>query len=166
MSLDWDLTRIKDHETVCWHVETDPEEIKRIKRAFMVTYSELPDGSLKVMESVTNVLILAMVQLGCKGEITEKNVEQVIDQMALLQRDTGALLLRSEGGPFYVTPADVRKHIGLRTNVTGAWNTPAAFRRRAWEKAVESARKWLDEQAVKQGEPSESDEEEADDPRR
>lgn len=51
------------------------------------------------------------------GEITEKNVHKVTARIMAYQAVAGAYL-RYKGEPVYVTPEDIRRFIGLRTNAS------------------------------------------------
>jgi hypothetical protein len=89
MSLNWDLTRIADHESVCWVPEYEGS-----------TYRTLND--------ITEHLIWSTITVGM-GEITDANWEEFFTRERMAWHVYGGIK---------VTPADVRAHIGLRTNVT------------------------------------------------
>lgn len=91
MSLDFDLTEIPDYENVCYY----------------------PDGQMNV---VTNAIIFAMMGTHTGGEITAKNAEEVFVRISILERIHGPYLTMKGGEPRPITLADVRAHVGLKTN--------------------------------------------------
>jgi len=95
MSLNWDIRNIKDNETVCRD----------------------EDGSLA---AITEILILATMSVGI-GALTDKSWMDFYVRLNVIQRE-GALLRDSDGKDVYITPANVKAHIGLRTNVTNETN--------------------------------------------
>lgn len=153
MSLNFDLTDIADHESVCWDHITDPERVEHIKTHgpgggfFPPKWFVEDDGTVKVMNSITHQLIFAMLELGVKGKITASNVDEVITQVAITQRLRGPYLRRREGGEWidvYITEEDIRRHIGLRTNAFGSGNTLRGFKERMWKQLREDALGWLE----------------------
>lgn len=95
MSLDWNLEDIKDWETV----------------------TRTEDGT---MNPVTHALIMSTMGVGM-GSITEANADEFAWRLDLYQHWFGALLVDVEDGEFtahVVSPAEVRQHIGLHTNVS------------------------------------------------
>jgi hypothetical protein len=117
MSLNWDLTRIEDHEELCFeevrdengNVETDPETGKPCYR----------------LNPLTEALIFATMYLQL-GEITEANYEEFWWRARLysLTTDRKMLMRRitdDEGNETieHVDPSleDVQRHIGLQCNV-------------------------------------------------
>jgi hypothetical protein len=150
MSLNWDLMKIDNHETVCWEHITDPTRCASIKQNgtggwFAPAWFEEDDGTVKVMRPKTNALIWMMMNLGCKGVITDKNVDLVVEQVAIWQRVGGAFMgerVNNQMFDVYITEQDVRDHIGLRTNCFS--NTPRQFKERVWKLLKEEAMKWLD----------------------
>lgn len=90
MSLDWDLSKIEDRDTVC-----------RVTDA---------DGN-KVMSPATHALIWSTMAVGL-GQITEKNAEVFYARVSYWEA------LRNIPQDERITPTDVQAHIGLRTNVS------------------------------------------------
>lgn len=88
MSLDYNLTKIKDRD--------------------------LSDEGW----AVTQAIIFSCLNTGI-GEITEKNAAEFYARMAICERVMGPMLTSFDGGitPRYITPDEVRAHIGLHTNV-------------------------------------------------
>jgi hypothetical protein len=102
MSLDWNISEIKDHETMCFE---DRIHAGRKKSC---------------LSAVTESIIWYTIGVGL-GEITEKNIEEWMFRMKCIDLTIGALLTVCEDdGPKYVAISEdtVRKHIGLKTNVT------------------------------------------------
>lgn len=102
MSLDWDLSAIKDHETLCWLPD--------------------PNGNDGVMlNPITHAIILSTLNVGI-GEITEWNALEFYTRLSMAERVYGPMLTNHDEEsdtfePRYLTAAEVRAHIGLRTNV-------------------------------------------------
>ena len=102
MSLNWDIRDIKDFEKTCKDEEG-------------------------VLSAKTHVLILSTMVVGI-GSITEKNWTDFYVRLNIIQRESHALLQDGEGNAVYYTPADVKAHIGLWTNVSNETNA-AWFKR-------------------------------------
>ena len=83
------------------------------------------DGQLN---PVTQALVFNAMAIGI-GEITERNVEEVYIRTAMADAVYGAPLRGPAGGAVHLTLADIRRHIGLTTNVFPA-ETAAQFGRR------------------------------------
>lgn len=99
MSLNWNLSKIANHETLAWDEA----------------------GTLKPR---TEALIWSTMAIDM-GEITAKNVNEFWRRLDLYQHEVGALLGNANGDIFF-TRDDVVAHIGLKTNVTeksaSVWN--------------------------------------------
>ena len=124
MPLHWNLTKIADHEKVCYDDR---------------------DGK-KYMNPVTETLIYHTMTVGI-NQITEKNVEEFFLREEAVATVLGAPLVKSsdlcssdgtvleEGrGPFEnvkITLAEIRQHIGLHTNASNM--TLAAFKKHMGE---------------------------------
>lgn len=105
MSLDCDLTKIKDYETLCWR-QPEPGEIEANDHTMfgrMVT----EDG--RIQNPVTHALIFGCMSIGI-GEITEQNYEEWFIRYRSL-----SFLYPDHPDP--ITLEDVKAHIGLTTNV-------------------------------------------------
>ena len=116
MALNWDVSKIKDFEEVCFLYHED-------------------DGRRKV-KGVTNALIWHTMLVGM-GQITEKNYEKffVRSQMAVrATRNYPVSAITEDGGYEHrgFTLAEIRAHIGLSTNAST--DTKAKFKKRvvAW----------------------------------
>ena len=95
MSLNFNLTKIKNSKTVC--------------------YRPVEDGDYE-MHPVTHAIIFATMAIGM-GEITEKNHEEFFDRISKWEKVGGAFLQDGNGKPRKLTIEDIEKHIGLTTNV-------------------------------------------------
>jgi hypothetical protein len=76
---------------------------------------------------ITESVIFATMAVGM-GKITEDNAVEFANRVALVQQINGAYLNKSAKGtnltsPYYVTLEDVKKRIGLRTNVSNESHT-------------------------------------------
>jgi hypothetical protein len=99
MSLNWDLSGIKNQKELCW-----------------VEAGLNPHGQPQVkMHPTTETLIFLMLAIEI-GEITEKNWEEWFVRARVWEKAMGAL--RHDGKEdFPTTPEEVKAHIGLKTNV-------------------------------------------------
>lgn len=116
MSLDWNLKNVKD-QSVCWRTATE---------------NNIPIGEEKgkqYMTALTQMMIYVTMAVDI-GEITVKNAEEFYGRVVLLEKLRGARLKKWDASTKthvdrYITPADVRAHIGLTTNVSkvafGVW---------------------------------------------
>lgn len=115
MSLNWNLSKIANHETLAWE----------------------QDGTMKAR---TEALIWSTMAVDI-GRITEKNVDEFWRRLDLYQHAVGALL-GNANGPIYFTRDDVVAHIGLSVNVSDT--SPAAWNRRfskiLFDRAVDAQR--------------------------
>lgn len=94
MSLDFNLSKIKDWKTTCYFDHgTDESRLK----------------------GVTETLIWAALFIGI-GEITETNAEEFFIRVRIYEKVTGALRRKGDE-PVFVSYQDVLDHIGLTTNV-------------------------------------------------
>jgi len=106
MSLNWDITKIEDSDEYCWvdvegAFDDDGEQQQRL--AYL-----------------TEAIILSMMTVGIP-EITEKNWEEYYTRVHAMESVNGALLRHknTETGEVSdrpLTPEDIEKHIGLKTN--------------------------------------------------
>ncbi len=88
MALNWDLSKIKNRA-----------EIQKGNEA-----------------AITDQMIWFTMFAGI-GEITEANAGEFYARVHLIEKLSGAFLYRDKE-PMYITPADVRRRIGLKTNVS------------------------------------------------
>jgi hypothetical protein len=89
MSLNYNLTKIKNHDTVCFRIDSDGEER---------------------MRPVTNLLIWSTMSVDL-GEITAKNVDEWLFRLKAIG------LIYQEESQLKVTREQLVAHIGLTTNV-------------------------------------------------
>lgn len=94
MALTWDITGIKDYEQVC-RVEHDGKSY---------------------LNPVTEGLIFSTMYIEL-GSITEKNWKEFYRRIHVWERAVGPILLSSTDKIPYMTPQNIRDHIGLRCNV-------------------------------------------------
>ncbi len=90
MSLDWNASKVADYETL---------------------------HSTDEGWAVTQALVFGSIGTGM-GTITEENAAEVFARIALIERLHGAFLQSSEG-PVNITLDDVKRRVGLSTNVFG-----------------------------------------------
>lgn len=108
MSLNWDLSEIKDYETVCFNVSTDVE-----------TGEETRSLSAK-----TNALIMQtmITGLGKDWTLDADFAPEMYARVKLIEKIHGALCYRiteqGEREDVYFTIEDIRAHIGLSTNAS------------------------------------------------
>lgn len=89
MSLNYNLTKIKNHDTVCFSVDSKGEER---------------------MRSITNLLIWSTMSVDL-GEITAKNIDEWLFRLKAIG------LIYQEESQLNVTREQLVAHIGLSTNV-------------------------------------------------
>jgi hypothetical protein len=109
MSLNWNLTNIKNYEELCWQKNED-DTVK--------------------LNVVTESLIFIGMAIGI-GKITEDNASEVFGRISMYEKLFGATMcvFNDKGKEqVFITPEDVNAHIGLSTNVSK--ETEASFRKR------------------------------------
>jgi hypothetical protein len=96
MGLDFKLTKIKDHETVCWIGEGDDARMNPKTEAiiFMTMFTDVGWG------------------------LSDGNIEEFIARATLWEKVNGALV-GNQDGPMLLTREDMLAHVGLWTNVAG-----------------------------------------------
>lgn len=115
MSLNWDLTKIKNYKELCWEKNED-------------------DAS--ILNPVTESLIWLTMGIGI-GNITEDNASEVYCRVAMYEKLFGTMLSYwkdSKKVSVAITPEDIYNHIGLSTNVSK--ETDAAWRKRTVQNFV------------------------------
>lgn len=121
MSLDWDLSGIKNYKELCWGPATDEE-------------------GYKLLNGVTDGLIWKTMSVGM-GRITEKNYEEFFMRLCMIDVATeggeGPLntwVTDEDGkktrGKRHYTLKEVYDHIGLSTNVSSM--TRNQFKAKIW----------------------------------
>ena len=109
MSLNWDLTKIKNYEELCW--EKNEDDTVRLN-------------------PVTDSLIWISMAIGI-GKFTEEMAPEIYARISMYEKLFGAMMCKfGDNGKesVYLTPEDVNNHIGLSTNV--GKDTMASFRKR------------------------------------
>jgi len=96
MALSWWVEDIEDFKNVVWRGSEDD-----------------PDGV--TMNPVTHGLIFLTISVGL-GEITDSNADEFYARAHIVEQLHGAMC-RIGGEEVYLTPQEVKQHIGLRTNV-------------------------------------------------
>lgn len=115
MSLDWDLTKIKNYKELCWEKNED---------------------DTSTLNPVTESLIWLTMGIGI-GKITEDNASEVYCRVAMYEKLFGTMLSYWKDGEkvsVAITPEDIHSHIGLSTNV--GKETDAAWRKRTIQNFV------------------------------
>lgn len=107
MTLDFDLSKIENRDTVCKNKEGE-------------------------LSAVTHTLIFAGLVTGI-NEITDKNWPEFYARLNIYERLFGSYLRDKDGNEVVFTPQDIRDHIGLRTNVNPLSKT--AFKNNIFERA-------------------------------
>jgi len=147
MSLNWNISRVRDFATVCYDRRTfsTPEEATAFVRAetsFMapnwaVDRDDTSGRTATRLSVTTNMLIWASMLVGLPT-ITEKNAERWHKRLATVEARNGAYRTR-DGEDLLFTLEEVKAHIGLSTNVST--ETDAAFRAKVARWDREAARR-------------------------
>lgn len=131
MSLNWSLTKIKDHKTVCYEYREKSAE-----------YGIFESGDC--MKALTDALIWATMAVDI-GEITEKNAEEFHWRVKELEETYNQPFLRylDDNGEVQkrpITLEEVRAHIGLSTNVMTISRKQWIAKMLKWQKREMEAR--------------------------
>lgn len=110
MSLNFDLTKIKNGAEVC--------------------YEDDGEGN-RVHTARTQAIIWMCLHIGI-GEITERNAEEYWTRTYAWETALGASMRDGEGNPVPLTLPDVRAYVGLTTNVFPK-ESEAAFAKKLWQ---------------------------------
>jgi hypothetical protein len=105
MSLNWDLTKCP-----AWKATGKKSEEGKPLHAM-----HLPDGT-EIPWGITNALIWATMGIGLGWDIGKK-LDEFVFRIEAYQRVFGALC-HKDGEDLWVTPAQVRAHAGMSTNVS------------------------------------------------
>lgn len=117
MSLDFNVTKVADHEKVTtayrWRDKDNAEHVT----------DELPDPSecdpeavIRIWHPLTESLVWRTM-LVHMGEITEENAAEFYARSKMASRITEQKPMYMDGKPYDFTLEDVKSHIGLTTNV-------------------------------------------------
>ncbi len=121
MSLNYDFTGIDGYETVCWIMD---------------------DEGNKVINPITDALVWATLSIGI-GEITAANVDEWHSRLWAMDAVYGPSLYNVDDDgtrtPRPITVAEIRAHVGLKTNVFPKVTAPA-FARKLAEHLYDRAR--------------------------
>lgn len=99
MSLDWDLSKVKDMETVCFEFNKGPGETVAKRH----------------LNPITEAIIWGTIAIEM-GQITEKNYYEFWMRLSMNDLVYGPRIGYRKGSRS-ITLEEVRKHIGLSTNV-------------------------------------------------
>ena len=121
MSLDFNLTKIKDYKTVCYQEfkgTREEMEARMQAQTFFSGWRWSDDGqSLIRLHPTTEALIFSTMTIMI-GEITEKNWKDVLLRLRMYESTFEALRLQGEERePVFFTAEEVKAHIGLKVNV-------------------------------------------------
>lgn len=111
MSLNWNVTKIKNHEKLCWVRDNSVPE------------TEWTDKKGWKMNPITDVLIWITIAVDM-GEITEKNAKEFYWRLRFREMFLNYKTLNATNKQgkvvrnFNPTLSDIRQHIGLCTNVS------------------------------------------------
>lgn len=106
MSLDWDVSKVKDHENLCWIEEENPP-------------SRGP-GTHRRVNPITEALVFHTVTIGMYA-ITESNAKEFYGRVRFIELHRGPSVTDFTGTEIVgrpITLEDVQAHVGLRTNAS------------------------------------------------
>lgn len=118
MSLDWNLTKIENHETVCFYkaIEASPDQ-------------GIAVGD-RLLKPETDVIIWLTMFTGIGWEVTDENIDEFVYRVQFYERLHGPMLRArdEETGTYSPAPLSeetIRAHKGISTNVShtprGEW---------------------------------------------
>jgi len=154
MSLNWSIREIHDYENLCWDTLTEPTEDYESLEAMVhapqgwmaPTWDWTNDEKTEIrkLNSVTHALIFGSMAIGI-GKITQANHEEVYLRYAMEEKIFGTRLRRkNEEGEWVdrsITLADIKRHIGLGTNVS--LDSKAKYKNHLMRNLREAAERWL-----------------------
>lgn len=105
MSLNWNLTGIKDYEEVCFYTATEDDPRNGVTKGD------------RLLKPETNSLIWLTLITGVGWGITEQNIQEFVWRVKFYERLEGAML-HLDGKPMPYTEEQIRQHVGLSTNVS------------------------------------------------
>jgi hypothetical protein len=124
MSLNWNISKVKDYTNTCYErLPLEGNEARLNEGGFMGPYwyeSKDDPNTLERLSVTTHTLIFATMAVGL-GSITEKNAEEFYRRLAWVER--GGAFRRSAEGDVPFTLDEVRAHIGMTTNVSDETKT-------------------------------------------
>lgn len=116
MSLDWNVSKVRHSESVCFIGEGDDRRLR----------------------SLTESLIWASLATGI-GTIKDSNVREVFARLSILEKLNGPFRRTVAGQPMFIDLADVQMHVGLYTNASFTDETRAAWIKRTIGAAMNDA---------------------------
>lgn len=120
MSLNWNISKIKNYKQVCWD-----------------DWDEENDSGTISSRTETIIFMAMFVDM---GKITEENWEKFYQRVNAWEQIEGAMMYKSgENGieRVFLTPEDIYSHIGLSCNV--ATTTDAKFKTKLYNIMMEKA---------------------------
>ncbi|USN16714.1 hypothetical protein FANBOY_01070 [Brevundimonas phage vB_BgoS-Fanboy] len=126
MSLDWNVAKVANNETVCFRIADADDAGRGISKGD------------KLLQVATEGLIFATMAVGL-GRITEANHREFFARLNLHEKLNGGMRYgpAPDHARILYTLADVRAHIGLTTNVSD--ETAAKWRARYLDNAAREA---------------------------
>lgn len=117
MSLDWNVAKVANNETVCFRIAEQDDPSRGICKGD------------KLLQVATEGLIFATMAVGL-GRITQANHREFFARLSLHEKINGGMRYgpAPDHARLVYTLADVRAHIGLTTNVSD--ETSAKWRAR------------------------------------
>jgi hypothetical protein len=128
MSLNWNLTKIKNHKNLCWHIAAQDDPGRGIVKGD------------KVLSGTTETLIFSTMIIGI-GKITEKNWREFFSRISLHEAVFGRLRINGKGAPIRFKPEEVKSHIGLECNVV--YDSDAKWLKRLYQAHDEQTKRYL-----------------------
>jgi hypothetical protein len=144
MPLHWDVSKVKDADTLCWRTATvDNRNTGEV-------------AGEKYLAVPTHVLVFALGWAGVGSSITDENVEELVLRVAFYQQLRGPLMRRGDGKDWPLTAAEVRAHVGLYTSWGMKLETRKAWLARmgeSWMQDQERHQRYQLEQAKREQQP-------------
>ena len=121
MSLNWNLSNIPDHATVCYETaQGTPEEMEAlVERVLFMgpnwSYTNALYTAAARMSVTTHTLLFALMDVGI-GALTPKSVDEAFTRIHMTETVCGAFR-QTNNGPVFFTREEVQMHTGLVTNI-------------------------------------------------
>jgi hypothetical protein len=103
MSLNFELTKIKNYKKACWEKVVEYPGGKRTER--------------EVLHPRVEAIVFATMSVGL-GELTEKNIQEFARRLEVLQAIDVARFQDADCKPIWIDEEFLRPYIGLSTNVS------------------------------------------------
>jgi hypothetical protein len=120
MSLNWNLSNIPDHATVCYETATGtPDKMEAlVERVLFMgpNWSYTADKTaVQRMSVTTHTLLFALMDVGI-GALTPSTVGEAYTRIHMTETACGAFRT-GDTGPVFFTREEVTAHVGLVTNI-------------------------------------------------